>query len=204
MSALNKIDQIIDYINKESSTSMAEQKSDDDNRITLGYWKICGLAGTARMLLVYADVKFENVMYEQKGADQGYSRAEWYDVKFKLGLDFPNLPYLIDSKYGVQFTESKAIYRYIARQFNIGVQNDPQLAIADSLCDIIAGSMGSFTKLCYGNYPQGKDEYVNKTLPSKFEPLEDFMKDKKYLTGEQISYSDFSLYYMIFAHLKME
>eukprot|EP00483_Globobulimina_turgida_P000442 UN00442 len=181
MSVLNKIDQIIDYINKQVSTQMTEQeqKSDDAGRITLGYWKICGLANTARMLLVYADVKFKNVMYEQKGADEDYSRAEWYDVKYKLGFDFPNLPYFIDTKTNIQFTESKAIYRYIARQFQIGVQNDPQLVIADSLCDIISGSMGSFTSLCYRNYPEGKDEYLNKTLPTKMKPLDDFMKSKK-------------------------
>lgn len=36
-------------------------------RITLGYWAIQGLGSAARMMLCYADVEYENVMYTQKG-----------------------------------------------------------------------------------------------------------------------------------------
>eukprot|EP01084_Bolivina_argentea_P073665 133659_1 len=178
-SILNKIDSIIEYIN------MAEQQ---DENLTLGYWKICGLANTARMLLAAANIKYKNVMYEQKGADQNYSRAEWYDVKFKVGLDFPNLPYLIDGKRGVTMTESRAIYRYISRTFKIGVQTDPELAIADMCCGVISDAMSSFTGLCYRTYPDGKDKYLKEQLPPKMKQIESFLKNKKYLTGNQISY----------------
>merc|ERR1712130_711282 len=75
------------------------------------------------------------------------------------GLDFPNLPYLFDTKTGAKFTESQAIYRYIARQFKIGVQNDPQLAIADNVCGV---------------------------------------------SGNEISYADFHLYYLLFCNLKLD
>mmetsp|Transcript_17044 Transcript_17044/g.27197 ORF Transcript_17044/g.27197 Transcript_17044/m.27197 type:complete len:228 (-) Transcript_17044:81-764(-) len=183
---------------------MAEQKSNDDARITLGYWKICGLGNTARMLLVYANQPFNNVMYEQKGADQDYSRAEWNDVKFKIGLDFPNLPYLMDSKTNLKLTESRAIYRYLARQFNIGVQQDPELAIADSLCGIISDSMSAFGRLSYGTYPDGKDDYLNKQLPPKAAELDKFLSGKTYLCGNTISYADFHLYYFVFANLKLD
>uniref|UniRef100_A0A8D2I2D6 glutathione transferase n=1 Tax=Urocitellus parryii TaxID=9999 RepID=A0A8D2I2D6_UROPR len=46
-----------------------------------------------------------------------YDRSQWLSDKFKLSLDFPNLPYLID---GVQkITQSSAILRYIARKHNL-------------------------------------------------------------------------------------
>ena len=184
---------------------MAEQKSDGD-RLTLGYWKICGLANTARMILVYGNVEFKNVMYEQKGKDEGYSRTEWTDAKKenKMGLPFPNLPYLIDNKTGLKLTESRAIYRYLCRQFKIGVQSDPELATADMVCGVIGDAMKSFTGLCYGNYPEGKDDYLKNKLPKKFKLLNDFVGDKKFVSGDTISYADFDLYYAIFANLKMD
>jgi glutathione S-transferase len=36
------------------------------------------------------------------------------DEKFTLGLDFPNLPYIIDAEKDVKLTQSMAIMRYVA------------------------------------------------------------------------------------------
>ena len=205
MSILNKIDGLIDYINKEGIMSNKDDDAkENEDRITLGYWKICGLGNTARMLLVYGNIPFKNVMYEQKGADDNYSRAEWYDVKYSLGLDFPNLPYLIDNKNGIKLTESRAIYRYIARQFNIGCQSDPELAIADMVVSVISDQMKLFTGLCYGKYPEEKDDYLQNKLPKKFKLLNKFLENKKFVCGDNISYADFDLYYAIFANLKLD
>jgi len=44
------------------------------------------------------------------------STAAWFDQKFNIGLDFPNLPYLIDGD--VKLTESKAILKYAARKWD--------------------------------------------------------------------------------------
>ena len=41
-----------------------------------------------------------------------FSKACWFDVKEKLGFDFPNLPYFIHGKH--KMTESMAIHKYIA------------------------------------------------------------------------------------------
>ena len=38
------------------------------------------------------------VEYEQ-GGPPDYSRHEWLDVKFDLGLQFPNLPFFIDGDF---------------------------------------------------------------------------------------------------------
>lgn len=46
-----------------------------------------------------------------------YDRSQWLDVKFKLDLDFPNLPYLVDGKNKI--TQSNAILCYIARKHNM-------------------------------------------------------------------------------------
>lgn len=193
---------------------MADQKEDaSSKRITLGYWAICGLGNTARMMLVYANEDFENVMYaaqEVKGdKETTYDVSSWYDKKFTLGLDFPNLPYLIDTKTGAKFSESQSIYRYIARQFKIGSQEDPQLALADNACAVISDATQKFVDASYGfngmkKYPEDKEKYLKDVLPAKVKLLETMLKDKKFICGDEISYADFHLYYYIFANLKMD
>lgn len=192
---------------------MAEQKnpldgaqSDDDKRITLAYWKIQGLACPARMMLMYAKQDFNNVMYEQKAKGDGYDISEWSDVKYTLGFAFPNLPYLIDSKTNAQFTESRTIYRYIARQFKIGVQEDPQLAIADEIQGKIHDQIrGPFVKLAYGT--DCSDEKLAKHIEDtaeRLKPFEAFLKGKKFICGDEICYADFSMYYLLSAHRKIK
>ena len=74
------------------------------NTIKLGYWGIRAKAQIPRLLLAYTGAQWENVAYSDP--------AKWFgDDKLNLGLDFPNLPYLIDGD--VKISESSAIERYI-------------------------------------------------------------------------------------------
>ncbi|KAF7484875.1 Hypothetical predicted protein [Marmota monax] len=82
----------------------------------LGYWDIRGLAHAIRLLLEYTDSNYEEKRYTMGDAPD-YDRSQWLDEKFKLGLDFPNLPYLIDGPHRI--TQSNAILRYIARKHNL-------------------------------------------------------------------------------------
>lgn len=61
----------------------------------LGYWDLRGLASPIRNLLHYKGVEFEDKLY-QIGPAPEFDRSDWFNVKPKLGLDFPNLPYYID------------------------------------------------------------------------------------------------------------
>uniref|UniRef100_A0A8C3EZ05 glutathione transferase n=1 Tax=Chrysemys picta bellii TaxID=8478 RepID=A0A8C3EZ05_CHRPI len=47
-----------------------------------------------------------------------YDTSQWTNEKDKLGLDFPNLPYLIDGQ--TKLTQSNAILRYVARKHKMG------------------------------------------------------------------------------------
>ena len=85
-----------------------------ESKPTLGDWAIRGLGQQIRYELAYAGVEFNDVTYEQ-GGEPDFSRQSWLDVKFTLGLDFPNLPYFIDGDYSM--TESAAIMKYIAKKW---------------------------------------------------------------------------------------
>lgn len=66
----------------------------------LGYWNCRGLAEYIRYLLKYAGVEFRDKRYEF-GPLPNF-KAPWFEGdKFKLGLDFPNLPYYIEGDFKV-------------------------------------------------------------------------------------------------------
>ena len=71
------------------------------------YWPIKGLAEYQRWVMAYcgAEYKEKNVTDWDK----------WCQEKNSLGLDFPNLPYLIDNEFKV--SESQAISHYIAGKY---------------------------------------------------------------------------------------
>lgn len=59
--------------------------------LTIGYWKIRGLAQVIRLLLSYTNTPFQEVFYEFQ------TKEKWFEQdKNGLGFDFPNIPYLID------------------------------------------------------------------------------------------------------------
>ena len=80
-----------------------------------GYWNIRGLGQHIRLVFDYLGVKINYVKHENK---------EWFEeTKYSLGLDLPNLPYLIDGD--VKMTESNGIMRFIAEKYK------PELLGAD-------------------------------------------------------------------------
>ena len=50
-----------------------------------------------RLLLAYTETEYEDRTY-LLGPAPDFDRSDWLRVKFQLGLDFPNLPYYIESK----------------------------------------------------------------------------------------------------------
>ena len=76
------------------------------DNLELGYHQIKGLAEPIRWLLAHLQID-----YKETNPDGD----AWYGgEKFNMGLDFPNLPYLIDGDF--KLTESVAIPEYIIKK----------------------------------------------------------------------------------------
>ncbi|XP_070463874.1 glutathione S-transferase Mu 5 isoform X2 [Equus przewalskii] len=114
--------------------------------MTLGYWDIRGLAHAIRLLLEYTDSNYEEKKYTMGDAPD-YDRSQWLSEKFKLGLDFPNLPYLIDGAHKI--TQSNAILRYIARKHNLCGETEEEKIRVDILENEIMDTRMALARLCY-------------------------------------------------------
>ncbi|KAG8188982.1 hypothetical protein JTE90_010070 [Oedothorax gibbosus] len=150
----------------------------------LGYWDIRGLGEPIRYLLHYKGVDFEDKRY--------YTHPSWMAEKFKIGLDFPNLPYFIDED--VKISQSKAILRYLAQKYDLDGQTKEQkvkvMVVEQQLNDLCM----NFLQTCYNpEFEKLKPNYV-KNLPAQLKLLSDFLGEKQFLVGDNVTYVDFMAY----------
>ena len=170
--------------------------------VTLGYWAIRGLAAPARLLLRVLNVPFEDVLYEQ-GDAPGFSRDAWLSVKHTLGLDFANLPYLMDTATGVKLSQSQAILRYIARQYGAGsgvYEGTPaQLAAVDQAMDVVIDARQAMTRWAYTG--SSADEFFASTIAPHLAALEAYVQahGQAFVVGPALSLADFVCYEVLHA-----
>jgi len=181
--------------------------------IEIGYWKIRGLVGGARLLLEYAGADWNETMYEVSlpdGADRNdftkWDRTDWTDKKktdeFQKNFHFPNLPWLKDGD--VCISQSTAILKYIARKFDIGQKlNDTEAWRVDLATDQVADVRGGFVGLCYGfrtPFDQ-RESFCSNTLRPQLEQLDRFMDGVQFVAGQTLTYVDF-MFWEILDHMK--
>ncbi|XP_006866065.1 PREDICTED: glutathione S-transferase Mu 1-like [Chrysochloris asiatica] len=112
----------------------------------LGYWDIRGLAHAIRLLLEYTDSNYEEKKYTMGDAPD-FDRSQWLNEKFKLGFDFPNLPYLIDGAHKI--TQSNAILRYIARKHNMSGETEEEKIRVDIMENQCMDTCMELARVCY-------------------------------------------------------
>ena len=161
----------------------------------LGYWHIRGLASQVRLMLHYAEVDFEDKVYEIGPAPE-HNKDCWFSVKQTLGLDFPNLPYFFDGD--VNLTETAAIMKYIARKWSPGLlgHTPVEYATSEMLAEFVGQLKRALTMPSYTGGDFGKDITCQQLAESAYPHLErvlNFKKSKghKWLAGENLTWIDF-------------
>ena len=163
----------------------------------LCYWDIRGLAQPIRLLLVHTGTDFEDKMLSC-GPAPGFDKSCWFDNKYSLGLDFPNLPYYIDGD--VKITQSNAILRHIARKHDMLGKNDKERAMVDMMADESMDLRNGWVRLCYNpDFDNLKEAYL-KGLASKLERFSKFLADKAWFAGDSLTFVDFVMYELIDQH----
>nr|XP_048682636.1 glutathione S-transferase Mu 1-like isoform X3 [Caretta caretta] len=159
--------------------------------VMLGYWDIRGLAHSIRLLLEYTGTAYEDKMYSC-GEAPDYDKSQWINEKEKLGLDFPNLPYLIDGKN--KLTQSNAILRYIARKHKLCGETEEEMLRVDMLENQAMDFRMSLVMICYNpDFEKLKPGYLEQ-LPGKLKLFSQFLGKRKWFAGEKITFVDFLMY----------
>ena len=169
--------------------------------IILGYWGIRSLGQPIRMLLGYKNVEFEEKIYPVGDAPM-FDKAEWNNAKFTLGLDFPNLPYLIDGD--VKMSESNAIMRYLARKYNLEGETEEEKRRIDILESVLNDFRISYINLTYFSRPQDFAKNLEKFKEDVQPALDRFDKflgaDQKFFASNRLTYIDFLVHELMDQH----
>ncbi|CAI2379744.1 unnamed protein product [Moneuplotes crassus] len=159
---------------------------ESEGKIKLGYWKIRGLFRHIQYVLEYCGVEYDTKYYEA-GSAPDYSGKDWFDEKFNLGLDFPNLPYLVDGDF--KMTETVPIMFYIAEKYKpelIG-ETAKDKGTIKMLMNIIQEAKTKITGPCYS---QDDKSVVIEAAEKSFEPISKFLGDKDFFVGDKPTLPD--------------
>nr|XP_008528313.1 PREDICTED: glutathione S-transferase Mu 4 isoform X3 [Equus przewalskii] len=127
-----------------------------------------------------------------------YDRSQWLNEKFKLGLDFPNLPYLIDGAHKI--TQSNAILRYIARKHNLCGETEEEKIRVDILENQLMDTCNQLARVCYSpDFEKLKPEYLE-ALPETMKLFSQFLGKRPWFAGDKLTYVDFLAYDILDLH----
>ena len=148
-------------------------------KIILGYWKIRGLAQQIRYLLEYIEHPYEEVLFEQ-GDAPSFSIQSWTSVKDTLGLDFPNVPYLIDGE--VKLTDPLAIMIYLCNAYapELLGSSPEQRAEIDILHGQLKDVRQALISQCYVGVPR---EQLKINSLNKSAQLVKYIQGREYVAG---------------------
>jgi len=144
--------------------------------------------------MAYMGREYDMVEYEL-GDGPEFSAASWLNVKFTLGLKYPNLPYLFDGD--VKLTETIAIHRYLADKYKPALlgTTEKQRAEVSMLEGIICGPglKNAVTKPCYSN---NKAEAL-KAIREKVPTIAAYLGSNRFLTGNEPVWLDFFFFELL-------
>eukprot|EP00932_Pfiesteria_piscicida_P006002 SRR837773.15921.p1 GENE.SRR837773.15921~~SRR837773.15921.p1 ORF type:complete len:247 (-),score=96.04 SRR837773.15921:83-781(-) len=166
-------------------------------KTTLVYWDIRGLAQPIRFALEHAGCDYEDVRLDAGDPNSESYKKAWFDVKPTLGLDFPNLPYLLDGD--VSIVQSGAILRHLCRKHGLGPKGDDLAAAAraDFLLEQLGDFDGSLTGMCYrGHDDGGKERWIEGVMLPALRQFEAVLaaSGQPFLCGDAPGAADFKGY----------
>lgn len=146
-----------------------------------------------RYLLYYCGVEFTDKLYAA-GPGPEFDRSAWLNEKFTLGLDLPNLPYLIDED--AKLTETTAIMKYICAKWKPELLfKDPvTVGTTEMICAYVMKLKEVATHACYNG--KTNQEIMDECWPL-IQQLVDFMGEKTWLTGANLTWLDFMFFELV-------
>merc|ERR1711865_5369 len=167
--------------------------------ITLGYWKIRGLAAAPRMMCYYGKLPFNNKCY---GDD---FKETWFGgdkPKLAEKNSLINLPYVIDGDEVI--TQSNSVLHYIGAK--AGIDLPANSSRNHQALDQIMDLRNDLMKIVYGqtaeSYPGAFAKHMDGPQQTHMGKLEGFVKGP-YFCGDKPQSADFHMFEMMDQHMDM-
>ncbi|VDP21398.1 unnamed protein product [Soboliphyme baturini] len=153
----------------------------------LSYFPIRGLAESIRLMLHDNEVTF---------VDDRISKEDW--PKFKPKMQFGQMPCLYDN--GVQYVQSGAIIRHLARQIGMYGSDEHEATMADMMYEGVGDIRNKYAKLIYTDYSEeNKAKFISELIPPNLESFEKLLGGKKFVCGDKVLYQFNFLFCVTFA-----
>ncbi|XP_071546577.1 glutathione S-transferase Mu 7-like [Panulirus ornatus] len=162
------------------------------------YWDIRGMGQPVRLLLEYTDTHYDEKRY-RLGPAPDYDQSCWLDVRLKLGLDFPDLPYFIDGD--VKITQSNAILRYLGRKHDLCGHTEAERMRIDTLVNQATDARKAFIRRVAS---QDDTEECRQGSIETLRSFSDFLGSRTWFAGDNITFVDFLMYDVLEQYLQLE
>jgi len=127
-----------------------------------------------------------------QGEGPEFSREDWLSAKYKLGLDFPNLPYLIAGDLKV--TQSMAILRLVARRAGLIPEDDLKQTRMDMILHQADDLRSAIVRLAYNpDFERLRASVFENSVAPSVASFSRYLGDKEWFCDE-LTIADFVLY----------
>ncbi|XP_063729154.1 glutathione S-transferase Mu 6-like [Symsagittifera roscoffensis] len=166
--------------------------------LTIGYWSLRGLGEPVHLVLEYLGLRYEKKTYHYHIEDF----QEWFAKdKLEIGMDYPNLPYLIDGDFKV--AQTLTVLKYIGRKYGLfGSEDIQKLAKQEEVLDNIHFLRVEWAIMCYGeDYETKRAEYYGEQGMRNFADhmsyFEKVLGRQTWLAGENVFVGDFYMWHLL-------
>ena len=167
-----------------------------DGKPTYVYWNILGLAQSARLALIAANVDCVDVRIDADTSQDGWLAAKHTDELEEV-LSFPNLPYFLHPALGDRgLVQSDSILRFIGAQYGM-LGSSP--ALTDMYLEHLHDAETTIAGLSYGKTLDKVLEWYKGSVPDYLKSFGKLLMHHKYLSeSEGPSIADFKLYVFLY------
>ena len=146
--------------------------------------------------------RYEAIRNEEDGT---IDKSQWFDEKHKLGLDFPNLPYLIDGD--LKITQTNAILQYCAEKAGMDGRTAEERAKVAMLFGLSGDVRSRYTRAAYSpEFHSMKADlltFLHKKLGELNRYLETVESQFAFLVSAEVTYVDLLWYDLLDQFLRL-
>ena len=161
-------------------------------KVKLTYFNLRARAETARLLLAYGGIQYEDYRVRATFEEPG----DWTEMK-------PTTPYgglpLLEWD-GVCIAQSMAIARFLAREVGLAGRNSLEAAQVDEIVDAVNDIFQAGLTALFSGEEAQMQKYEKETLPAGLAQLEKILESRggQFFVGNAFSWADLRLFDFVF------